>query len=165
MESAVPASPLRHWRTTTDIDGLLWLTLDCEGATLNTLGSAVLAELEQLVAMIERNPPRGVALLSGKHGSFIAGADVREFDQVTDAAMARAQIEQVHALFNRIERLPCPTVASIDGICLGGGLELAVIAGIWNRSCIASAKEGSQSTTNTETKAHKDTVQLRKSSC
>ncbi len=129
MESAVPASPLRHWRTTTDIDGLLWLTLDREGAALNTLGSAVLAELEQLVAMIERNPPRGVALMSGKHGSFIAGADVREFDQVTDAAMARAQIEQVHALFNRIERLPCPTVAAIDGVCLGGGLELALACG------------------------------------
>ncbi len=132
MENAAPAPDrrhFRHWRTTTDIDGLLWLTLDCDGATLNTLGSAVLDELEQLVGAIERNPPAGVALLSGKHGSFIAGADVREFEQVADVAMARAQIGRVHQLFDRIERLPCPTVAAIDGVCLGGGLELALAFG------------------------------------
>ncbi len=131
METAATATqqPLRHWRATSDIDGLLWLALDREGSALNTLGSEVLAELEQLVDTIERKPPTGVALLSGKHGSFIAGADVREFDQVTDAAMARAQIQRVHQLFDRIERLPCPTVAAIDGVCLGGGLELALAFG------------------------------------
>lgn len=123
--SQQPAS-YQHWRTDTDTDGVLWLTLDRAGEAVNSLGQAVLDELERIVTEVERKPPTGLVLMSGKPGSFIAGADVREFDQVPDAATARGYIMRVHALFDRIEALSCPTAVAFEGFCLGGGLELAL---------------------------------------
>ena len=70
----------------------------------------------------------GCLFKSGKPGQFIAGADLNEL-----AMMSYAKLEQVagltdfgHQLFNRISRLPFPTVALIDGNCMGGGTELVL---------------------------------------
>src|SRR5690606_7087003 len=54
------------------------------------------------------------------------GADVREFDGFEDADTVTAEIERVHEMFNRLEKLDCCTVAAIEGYCLGGGLELSL---------------------------------------
>jgi len=116
----------RNWRLETDLDGILWLTLDRAGESANSLSQDVLTELEQIVSDLERKHPRGLVLQSGKRGSFIVGADVREFDQVSSVAEAEGFIRQVHALFDRVEALPFPKVVTIDGYCLGGGLELAL---------------------------------------
>ena len=116
----------RHWRIDTDIDGICWLTLDRAGERNNSLSTEVLKELDCIVAGLENSPPRGVVIQSGKDRSFIVGADVREFGDVTDAEQAADRIREVHKLFNRIEALPCPTVCAIEGHCLGGGLELAL---------------------------------------
>lgn len=119
-------SGLKHWRVDTDIDGIKWLSLDREGERSNSLSRDVLDELQQVVTRLERDPPTGLVLQSGKPGSFILGADVREFDDVTDPQQAAASIHQVHQLFNRIEALPFPTAVIIEGFCLGGGLELSL---------------------------------------
>lgn len=116
----------RHWQLRRDIDGICWLTLDRQDTKLNTLGDEVIAELERVVTALEQEPPAGLILLSGKRGSFIAGADIREFDQIDSADQGRRYIERVHHLFNRIEKLPFPSAVGIDGVCLGGGLELAL---------------------------------------
>lgn len=116
----------KHWQIAFDIDDICWLTLDRAGEKVNSLSTEVLAELESLVTALERVPARGLVLQSGKPGSFIVGADVREFDQVTDPDSAAENIRQVHALFNRIEDLEMFTVVLIEGYCLGGGLELAL---------------------------------------
>lgn len=116
----------RHWRTDTDIDGVLWLTLDRAEEKTNSLSQEVLEELESIISEVEKSPPVGLIMLSGKRGSFIVGADIREFDQVQDTETARNFIQRVHLLFNRIERLSCPTAVGIEGYCLGGGLELAL---------------------------------------
>ncbi|HEX8199415.1 MAG TPA: 3-hydroxyacyl-CoA dehydrogenase NAD-binding domain-containing protein, partial [Isosphaeraceae bacterium] len=105
------------------------LTFDLPGKKVNTLGRAVLAELTGLVGQLEgRADLRGLLLRSGKPGNFIAGADLNEL-----AALAYATREQVAGavafglqLFGRISRLPFPTVALIDGACMGGGTELAL---------------------------------------
>lgn len=117
---------LRHWRLDSDMDEVAWLTLDRAGERANSLSSEVLEELSSLIDRLEANPPRGLVLQSGKAGSFIMGADVREFDDVDDREEAADSIRKVHQLFNRIEALPFPTVAIIEGFCLGGGLELAL---------------------------------------
>jgi 3-hydroxyacyl-CoA dehydrogenase/enoyl-CoA hydratase/3-hydroxybutyryl-CoA epimerase len=119
-------SEFRHWRLEYDLDNVCWLSLDRAGESTNSLSREVLAELGAIVAELEANNPRGVVLQSGKPGSFVVGADVREFDGVEDAAQAATAISEVHDLFNRIEALPFPVVVTIEGFCLGGGLELAL---------------------------------------
>jgi 3-hydroxyacyl-CoA dehydrogenase/enoyl-CoA hydratase/3-hydroxybutyryl-CoA epimerase len=125
-DKATSDTQYKHWKLSTDIDNVLWLSIDREGESANSLSMEVLSELGTIVDGLETDAPAGLVLLSGKTGSFIVGADVREFDGYDDAEMASDGIDQVHRLFNRIEALPFTTVAAIDGICLGGGLELAL---------------------------------------
>src|SRR5690606_1499106 len=63
---------------------------------------------------------------SGKDGSFIAGADVNAIAAITDPAEAEAKARAGQRLFRRLEQLDVPTIAAIDGICLGGGTELVL---------------------------------------
>ena len=116
----------QNWRLDFDLDGVCWLTVDRAGESTNSLSRDVLTELEAIVSRLEREPPRGLVLQSGKKQSFIVGADVREFEQVSGAQEAEGFIREVHALFDRIEQLPFPKAVTIDGYCLGGGLELAL---------------------------------------
>lgn len=120
-----------HWQLReADARGLMWLGLDHQGHSANLLSMEVIEELEQQIDRVERHMDRspvvGLVVHSLKETGFIAGADVSEFDALTDKEAGAHHIQRVHALFERIERLPCPTVALIDGFCLGGGLELAL---------------------------------------
>ena len=126
--NATPIKPpkYKHWRLSSDIDKVLWLTIDRADERVNSLSLEVLSELESIIDGLEAVAPAGLVLQSGKPGSFIVGADVREFDAYDDAEKASEGISRVHRLFNRIEALPFPTVVTIDGFCLGGGLELAL---------------------------------------
>jgi len=119
-------TPFKHWKLSTDIDGVLWLSLDREGESANSLSLDVLSELGVIIDELEKNPPAGLVLQSAKPGTFIVGADVREFDGYNNADIASDGIDQVHRLFNRIEALTFPKVVAIDGYCLGGGLEIAL---------------------------------------
>ena len=118
--------PLKHWDLQRDAEGIAWLGLDREGEALNSLNSDVLLELGILLDGLEIDLPLGLVIYSKKPSGFIAGADIREFDHQTDSAAAKAGIESAQDLFDKLENLPCPTVASIHGFCLGGGLELAL---------------------------------------
>lgn len=125
-ETRLEDTTFKHWKLSTDIDNVLWLSIDREGENANSLSMEVLSELGTIVDGLEANAPAGLVLQSAKPGTFIVGADVREFDGYDDAEMATDGINQVHRLFNRIEALPFPKVVIIDGFCLGGGLELAL---------------------------------------
>jgi 3-hydroxyacyl-CoA dehydrogenase / enoyl-CoA hydratase / 3-hydroxybutyryl-CoA epimerase len=116
----------RHWKTTLDEDGILWLGLDRADSSVNTLSREVLDELRVILDDLVRQQPTGLVLRSEKKGGFIAGADVKQFSALTDVAQARMHVDRVHELFDRFERLPFPTVSLIRGFCLGGGLELAL---------------------------------------
>src|SRR2546426_6973841 len=72
-----------HWKLKTDEDGIAWLVLDKQGASANTLSEDVLSELDGALATIEREPPTGLVIRSGKRGGFIAGADVGELRGTT----------------------------------------------------------------------------------
>ena len=67
------------WQYASGTDGIGVLTLDVPERSANTLSSAVLIELEGVLAGIESQPPRGLIIRSGKKSGFIAGADVHEF--------------------------------------------------------------------------------------
>ena len=68
----------------------------------------------------------GFSLTSGKPGGFIYGADIAEFELYKTKHDVRSHMEFVHGLFNRIENLHVPTAVGIDGIAVGGGLEIAL---------------------------------------
>jgi 3-hydroxyacyl-CoA dehydrogenase/enoyl-CoA hydratase/3-hydroxybutyryl-CoA epimerase len=115
-----------HWKTTTDDDGIVWLCIDQADASANVLSSAVLLELGGILEPFETNPPRGLVIHSGKRGSFVMGADIKEFVGIDSAELAYELVRQGQQLFDLLESLRCPTVAVINGVCLGGGLELAM---------------------------------------
>src|SRR5690606_31023681 len=68
----------------------------------------------------------GLVIMSGKKNNFIAGADIREFDNFETEQQVVESLDPVIALFDRIESMRVPVVAAIHGFCLGGGLELAL---------------------------------------
>ena len=114
------------WKSSTDGDGIVWLTLDKPGTSANVLSSEVLIELDGLLRPLQQTAPRGVVVLSGKKSGFIAGADIKEFTSITDPESGYRLIHAGQDVLNRLEALSCPTVAAIRGFALGGGLELAL---------------------------------------
>ena len=117
---------MKHWQLTTDEQGIAWLTFDQAETTVNTLDPETLAELDSALGAIEAAAPAGLLIRSAKPTGFIAGADVRGFAGLTDQTAAADLIRRAHAILDRLECLPCPSVALIQGHCLGGGLELAL---------------------------------------
>jgi 3-hydroxyacyl-CoA dehydrogenase/enoyl-CoA hydratase/3-hydroxybutyryl-CoA epimerase len=118
---------LKHWTLTFGSSGHGWLTLDKDGTSSNTLSSEVIDELDVLVGYLEqRLDLPGVVIRSAKRSGFILGADVNEFVNLNDARQAASLAARGQALFRRIEELPFPTVAVLNGYALGGGLELAL---------------------------------------
>lgn len=108
-------------------DGIAVVTIDCPGEVQNTLrAEAVDAAHALLDRLGDHDGLRGVVFISGKPGSFIAGADIRMLAACTSAEQARSLSEAGQRICSRIERFPVPVVAAIDGICLGGGLELSL---------------------------------------
>ena len=116
----------KHWQLDTDDDNIAWLRLDRADAGTNTLTAEILDELDALLDQLTESPPRGAVILSAKPNGFIAGADVKAFTSLNDEKEALALIGRGQSVMNKLETLPCPTVALIHGFCLGGGLELAL---------------------------------------
>jgi 3-hydroxyacyl-CoA dehydrogenase/enoyl-CoA hydratase/3-hydroxybutyryl-CoA epimerase len=121
----MPTPPL-HWRLEIDADGIATLAFDLQGAGANTLGSEPMRELGERVAEIAAAGPRAVIVRSAKDNGFIAGADISEFGKLDDLEQAYRLVRQGQEVFDRLERLPMPTVAALHGFALGGGLELAL---------------------------------------
>ncbi len=124
MNGLEPVRP--HWLSERDGDGILWLSFDKRDAAVNTLSADVIAGLDEALRDIEAAPPRGVVIRSAKSAGFIAGADIGELLHLDSHGEAVALIRRAQSVFDRLEALPCPTVALIHGYCLGGGLELAL---------------------------------------
>lgn len=120
------AAAAASWTLSRNGDGLAWLTFDRPDAAANTLSAAVIDEFAAMLDGLERDPPRGLVIRSGKANGFIAGADVAEFGAIHEAVAARALVERGWRAFERLASVRYPTVALVRGFCLGGGLELAL---------------------------------------
>ena len=117
---------MKHWTITREADGLATLTFDRADAGTNTLSAAVLVELNEALDVLDREPPQGLIVRSGKANGFIAGADVDEFGEIASEAGALALVKRGWDTFERLAGVRYPTLALIRGFCLGGGLELAL---------------------------------------
>lgn len=116
----------KHWRVEQDHENIIWLYLDKADSSTNVLSYEILDELEKIVIELKATAAKGVVLTSAKSSGFIAGADVKEFTAFADEKQALNAIQRAHDIFNEIEALNFPSVAVIDGFCLGGGMELAL---------------------------------------
>ncbi len=105
------------------------ITFDLPGKGANILSLSVLGELTALLDQLQpRTDLAGLVFQSGKPGTFIAGADIREFLASLGAPKSEvvAMCRRGQLLYQRLSQSPFVTVAAIDGICVGGGAELAV---------------------------------------
>jgi len=110
-------------------DGVVFLSFRVPGHGQNVLTQEFLAELKDVLGDLAGGPPpTGVVLRSGREGSFFAGADISRLERLRQESPA--EIERLctagRGLFASLSSQPWPSVAVIDGICLGGGLELAL---------------------------------------
>jgi len=116
----------QHWQPTRDDDGIVVLTLDRAGSSVNAMNRAVLDELSEIVERLSFEPPKGVVIRSGKNAGFVAGADLKEFEGFARNGTVLDAIENGQRVLHKLARLPCPTVAAIHGHCMGGGTEMAL---------------------------------------
>jgi enoyl-CoA hydratase len=106
-------------------DRLAWVTLN-RPEKLNALNNEVLRELEQVLADLEQDSAVGALILTGAgEKAFVAGADIAELKNL-DTAGARVQALRGQAVFQRLESMPKPVIAAVNGFALGGGCELAL---------------------------------------
>jgi len=117
-----------EWR-----DGVVELTLDHE--PLNEIGSVMLADLEEFAAAIRSLAPSTSACIitSARPGGFCAGADLKELyhdalplKRAKRIAGVRAFLQRIHRVLNALDAAPFVTFAAVHGLCMGGGLELAL---------------------------------------
>ena len=114
------------WSLETDSDRVAWLTCDTPGASANVLSAAVLRDLDVQLRDIAANPPAGVVIRSAKASGFIAGADIKEFVKIHTPDEGFELVRAGQTVLQKLEDLPCPSVAALHGFVLGGGLELAL---------------------------------------
>jgi len=117
----------KHFNISTDHENICWAEIDVNGKSVNVLTQEVMSDLANILNWLEKNTKiKGFSLTSGKPGGFIYGADIAEFELYKTKQDVRSHMEFVHGLFNRIENLRVPTAVGIDGIAVGGGLEIAL---------------------------------------
>jgi 3-hydroxyacyl-CoA dehydrogenase/enoyl-CoA hydratase/3-hydroxybutyryl-CoA epimerase len=117
----------KHWRLQTDSDQILWVYFDKKDAAVNTLDQETMMELSDIVDSLQNDKEhKGVVITSAKKSGFIAGADISQFNKFKDVTEAVSMLKKGQDIFEKLETMKMPSVALIDGFCLGGGMELAL---------------------------------------
>ena len=118
---------MNYFEFTKDERGIGTLTFNTPQSNANILTQSALEELEtQLDALVQDRSLQMLFIESGKENIFIAGADIHEIKAANDEKSITTLVQRGQEIFNKLEQLPFPTIAMIDGACLGGGLELSL---------------------------------------
>ncbi|MGR3569733.1 MAG: enoyl-CoA hydratase-related protein, partial [Pseudooceanicola nanhaiensis] len=102
-----------NWRQEAE-DGIVRLWLDCENSEVNVISETVLTELDTLLDHVKETQPKALVIRSAKPAGFAAGADIDSFAELRGEG-AVAKLEQGHAVLDKLEALPFPTIAVIHG--------------------------------------------------
>ena len=96
--------------------------------TQNIMNRLFIDELSQMFLLLRQNPPRGLLVESRREDSFLAGADIDRIDAMWTQSPAQIMelCDKGRTLLKLFSSSSWPSVAIIDGVCLGGGLELAL---------------------------------------
>src|ERR1039457_7072424 len=114
------------WRLEVDPERIAWLTCDAPGTSTNVLSATVLRDLATALDLLSEMRPAGLVVSSAKANGFVAGADIKEFLNIRNPEDGYALVRPGQTVLDRLEQLPCPSVAAVHGFALGGGLELAL---------------------------------------
>lgn len=108
-------------------NNILHIIFNNKNSSVNTLCSTTLEELDTILSnVLIEGGVNGVVFESAKQNCFIAGADIKEIEKITDSADAQSKASVGQNIINKISKLKIPTYAIINGACMGGGLELAL---------------------------------------
>lgn len=117
-------------RLAVDADGVGWITFDDPERSLNVLDAGVMARFGECLDRARQEAVAGrlraLVIESGKPDSFIAGADIDAIAEIEGPDDGEAKSRAGQELYLELESFPAPTVAAIHGLCLGGGLEMAL---------------------------------------
>ncbi|HHO75838.1 MAG TPA: fatty acid oxidation complex subunit alpha FadJ [Deltaproteobacteria bacterium] len=120
---------MKYLQVETEKSGVMAVTIDCPGSKVNKVSSGLLKEISGLLDRIEKDAGiKALVILSGKEDNFVVGADVDELNAMKGSDEVVAYITKAHEVLARIEALPFPVVTAVHGNCLGGGLELTLVA-------------------------------------
>ncbi len=119
-----------------DADGILTLTIDLPGQSMNVINAEFTADLGAAIETIKSDAAiKGVVITSGKASGFMAGADLKGMGGLVGGAGAESKsrmatvfdnVYRLNKLFRDLETCGKPVAAAINGLALGGGLELAL---------------------------------------
>jgi 3-hydroxyacyl-CoA dehydrogenase/enoyl-CoA hydratase/3-hydroxybutyryl-CoA epimerase len=110
-------------------NGVGIITIDLPDAKLNTLGSSSMGELLNVLQQVAKDGSiKGLVIISGKPDNFVAGADIREIQELQNQPPHKSYegSKLGKEVFAHLESLSFRTVAAINGTCLGGGTELTL---------------------------------------
>lgn len=109
-------------------DQVAWITLDSPG-NMNAMSLDLLGELEQAVDAVRDDPAVRCVVITGRGKAFSAGGDLHGFQHDLDAPTPQPFLERLRhgqRVFGKVEALPMPTVAGVNGVAVAGGLELVL---------------------------------------
>lgn len=122
---------------------ICWVTIDRPDA-LNAINLEVMAALEALLTQLEADASlshvRVLVIQGAGTRAFVSGGDLREFAPLTTKAQAEQMAQRMRAILDRLERLPCWSVACVNGDAYGGGCEF--LAAFDHRVASSSARFG-----------------------
>jgi len=102
------------------------ITFDQPDSKVNVLNAATLMALDKMLDELKTKSLTALIIQSAKKDIFIAGADIKEIENITEASDGKVKAQAGQRVMDKIEDLPYPTIAVIDGAALGGGCELAL---------------------------------------
>lgn len=99
---------------------------DLVGEKVNKLSTPVMTRLKEVVEELGKSSYKAVIFKSNKNKIFIAGADIEEIKGLTTKEAVEAAVSAGQEIMNMVEDLPMPTIAAINGACMGGGCEFTL---------------------------------------